>query len=165
MNRWLPLLLLLLMSGAFLACAADPLPGFDGNQPIEVTAKRLEVLQQEHRSVFTGQVVVRQGDMTLRTEQLTVFFAPESEEIERFDALGQVEFEQLDRTAFADRAVYQRQQEILRLVGNARVKQGENVISGDEITLYIRENRSTVQSSSSNRVKAVIIPSSRIPEP
>ncbi|MCW8859132.1 MAG: lipopolysaccharide transport periplasmic protein LptA [Deltaproteobacteria bacterium] len=130
----------------------------DSSQPIEITSQQLEILQLEQKSVFTGNVVAKQGGMTLAAEQIIVFFLEEGNQIDRLEAIGNVHFTQLDREATADRAVYRQQEEVLFLVGSAQVKQGLNQINGDEITLYIKENKSLVKSSEQNRVKAVIVP-------
>lgn len=140
------------------AFAAQPVPEIDKNQPIEITSKQLEILQSEGKSVFTGDVLAKQGDMTLSANELVVFFLKEDNQIDRFEATGDVLFTQLDKTATADKAVYLQRDEILLLTGNAQVHQGENQIAGDEITFYVRENRSLVKSSVHNRVKAVIVP-------
>ena len=150
--------LMLFACQAAAVFAAQTVPGIESNQPIEITSQQLEVLQSERKSVFTGEVVAKQGDMTLYADELTVFFLKEGNQIDRLEATGNVKFTQLDRTATADKAVYRQNEEILLLTGNAQVKQGANQIAGDEITLYVRENRSLIKSSAHNRVKAVIVP-------
>jgi lipopolysaccharide export system protein LptA len=42
------------------------------------------------------------------------------------------------------------------LTGNPKVWQGKNLVKGEEITVWIRENRSQVTSKGPNRVQAVI---------
>lgn len=130
----------------------------DRNQPIEITAQQLEVLQQQRQSIFTGDVVAKQGEMTLSAEKLIVFLQQDQDQIERLEAIGRVRVVQLDRIATAEKAVFYQLEERLVLSGNAEVTQGQNKISGDEITLYLKENRSLVQSTKNGRVKAVITP-------
>lgn len=159
MGRWLLSILL------FVSCccvstvlAGETAPEPDRNQPIEITAQQLEVLQQQRQSIFTGDVVAKQGDMTLYAEKLIVIFQKDQDQIERLDAIGGVRVLQLDRIATAKKAVFHQMEEILVLIGNAEVTQGENKISGDEITLYLKENRTLIKSSEENRVKAFIVP-------
>ena len=126
--------------------------------PIEVTAQKLEADQVKRQAVFTGEGVAKQGDMTLYSDKLVVYSRPDADQVDRLEASGNVRVIQLDRTATADRAVYRQQQETLVLYGNAEVHQGQNQVTGDEITVYLQENRSVVKSGDSGRVKAVLFP-------
>jgi lipopolysaccharide export system protein LptA len=44
------------------------------------------------------------------------------------------------------------------LIGNARVWQEDNVVSGETITIFLSQDRSVVQSGRQERVKAVFYP-------
>lgn len=162
MGRWLLLLLLgiscVCVSAAF---AAEATPALDRNQPIEITSQQLEVLQQQRQSIFTGDVVAKQGDMTLIAEKLIVVFQEDQDQVERLEAIGAVRVLQLDRIATAEKAIFYQLEEKLILTGNAEVTQGKNKISGDEITLFVQENRTLIKSSEKQRVKAVIMPESK----
>ena len=68
---------------------------------------------------------------------------------------------QLDRIATAEKAIFYQLEEKLVLSGNAEVTQGKNKISGDEITLFVQENRTLIKSSEKQRVKAVIMPEAK----
>lgn len=51
----------------------------DGNkQPIEIVSDRLQVNQEQQIAIFTGNVNAAQGDMTLRSDLLRVFYADAS---------------------------------------------------------------------------------------
>ncbi len=151
-----------------LCClAAEPttaasVPKYDSKQPVEVTAKQLEVLQEQRRSIFTGDVVVVQGEMTMTAATLNMFLQQEQDEVERLVADGGVRVTYLDRIATSTKAIYYQVDERLVLVGNAVVVQGQNKITGEEITLYLQENRSVIKSSKTGRVKAVIIPAQQM---
>ncbi len=159
MSRWLLLLLLGISCGyVSAALAGEATPGLDRNQPIEITSQQLEVLQQQRQSIFTGGVVAKQGDMILFSEKLTVVFQKDQNQVERLEAVGGVRVLQLDRIATAEKAVFYQKEESLVLSGNAEVTQGKNTVSGDEITLFLQENRTLIKSSEKKRVRAVIIP-------
>ncbi|MDH3394247.1 MAG: hypothetical protein OEL66_09570, partial [Desulfobulbaceae bacterium] len=64
----------------------------------------------------------------------------------------------LDRTATADRAIYRQQVGTMELIGNATVHQGQNKVTGDEITVYLQEDRSVVKSHDNGRVRAILFP-------
>ncbi|MBP0579795.1 organic solvent tolerance protein OstA [Labrys sp. LIt4] len=63
-------------AGAAPKKAASPFQGFssDSGKPVDVKSDSLEVHQDEQKAVFTGNVVATQGDSTLRTNELTVFY-------------------------------------------------------------------------------------------
>ncbi len=153
-------LLLIVMLGCLVApvFAAPAEPEFDSNQPIEITAQRLEVLQSERKSIFSGDVIAVQGEMTLHAAELTVYLQSEQEQVERLEATGGVRVVQLDRIATAEKAIFYQVDERLVLSGDAVVVQGKNRISGEEIIMYLQENRSVIKSSKTGRVRAVIIP-------
>ena len=151
------LVLTLWLIAALPALAADKLPQTT-NLPVEVTARHLEALKLQRQVVFTGEVVARQGDITLYSDQLTIFSLPEADQVERMEAVGNVRVVQLDRTATADQAIYRQQVGTLVLIGNATVHQGQNQVAGDEITLYLQEDRSVVKSNETGRVRAVLFP-------
>lgn len=54
----------------------NALQGFATNrdQPIRIDANNLEVMDQQKRAVFSGNVVVQQGDTTLRCKELVVYY-------------------------------------------------------------------------------------------
>lgn len=73
------LLLLAATAPAALAQARNvpnALQGFATNrdQPISIAADSLEVLDQTKKAIFSGNVVVQQGDTTMRSKELVVFY-------------------------------------------------------------------------------------------
>lgn len=150
-------LLFLLFGCALSSAAADFFAAAKSDEPLEISSRQLEVFRQQQQSVFTGDVVAQQGDMTLYTDQLTVLF-DEQDEVRRIEADGSVRIEDLLRNSRAERAVFDREEQTLILSGHAEVVQGDNRISGDEIILFLDENRSLVKSNDSGRVRAVILP-------
>ncbi len=59
------------------AGSGTPLLGFGSNskEPIKVDANSLEVFDKESRAVYTGDVVVVQGQTTMRCSTMVVFYA------------------------------------------------------------------------------------------
>ncbi len=49
-------------------------PGHDSNQPIKITADKLDVQQDLHIAIFTGNVIAIQGDTTLKSEIMKVHY-------------------------------------------------------------------------------------------
>src|SRR5438034_7912754 len=59
------------------------------------------------------------------------------------------------RTGTARRAEYHDLEQRVVLLGNARVWQEDNVVSGETITIFLSQDRSVVQGGRQERVKAV----------
>ena len=165
MTRALQLALGFLLMLATLVWAAEDGLRPSNNLPIEVTAQRLEALRDQRQAVFTGNVVARQGDMTLYCQKLVLYSTETDQKVERLEAFGEVRIVEKDRTGMAERAVYNREEGVLELIGRAELHQGQNKVSGDEITLYLNENRSVVKSQDQGRIKAILIPRAASEEP
>src|SRR5215210_5829856 len=74
---------------------AAALKGHDSDAPIDVAADRIEVQERADRAVFVGNVQVRQAEMTLTTQRLTVAYSGGAGgqggvQIRRLDASGGV---------------------------------------------------------------------------
>lgn len=56
--------------------ASNPFQGFssDNGKPVDITSDALEVHQNEQMAIFSGNVVAKQGDSTLRAPKLTVYY-------------------------------------------------------------------------------------------
>lgn len=126
--------------------------------PIDITAQRLDVDETSGTAVFTGEVVAKRGDMTVYAEKLILYRAGKTEQLDRIEASGGVRVVQQNRVGTAQRVVYEQRQEKLTLSGEARLQQGQNQVTGEEIILFISENRSLVKSGEDGKVRAVFFP-------
>jgi lipopolysaccharide export system protein LptA len=61
-------------------------------------------------------------------------------------------------TGTAQRAEYSDLEQRMVLIGNARVWQEDNVVTGQTITIFLSQDRSIVQGGTQERVKAVFYP-------
>ena len=152
----------LLVAVPSLGAAEKELPK-PSDLPVEVTALHLEALQEQRKAIFTGEVVAKQGDMSLYCDKLVVYSLPDQDQVDRLEAFGRVRVVQGDRTATADQAIYRHQQGTLELRGNAQVHQAQNQVSGEEIMVYLQEDRSVVKSGEDGRVRAILYPEKKSP--
>jgi lipopolysaccharide export system protein LptA len=130
-----------------------------GSRPIEVSADRLNADNTRDSVMFEGNVVAKQGDVTMYANRLSAQYDSRTNAIERIEAEGNVRFLQGDREARAPRATFYNLEQRVVLSGGATLKQGENTLQGDAVTIYLRENRAVVTGSEGGgRVRAVIIP-------
>ncbi len=170
---------LLLPAGAALAQTAA-LPGQDSSEPIEIIADKLVVQQDQQIATFTGNVVAVQGDMTLKSDLLRVFYeqqegqqagqpgdAPATADdtsIRRIEAEGNVNISNPKDTAKGDHGVYDLPAQKMTLTGNVVLTSGDNVVKGSSLDMDLATNISTVYSDSASadrreqRVRALFIP-------
>jgi lipopolysaccharide export system protein LptA len=168
--RTLPLIMVVwLCLIASPAIAADRFPKDlqkGKGQSIVVKSDSLEVDNKERVMTFTGNVDARRDDFIINCDKMFVYYSgtmtndPSQKndlKIEKIVAKGGVRISRPSGgLATAEEAVYYHGDEKVILSGNPTVKQGEDVVEGSRITLYLREDRSVVEGSDGKQVKAVI---------
>jgi lipopolysaccharide export system protein LptA len=131
----------------------------DRAQPVTVDADKMERFGKEGLVVFTGNVVARQNNSVQYAERMEVYLDEAGDKILRTVSTGAVRIITRDcRTGTAQRAEYHDLEQRVVLIGNARVWQEDNVVSGDTITIFLSQDRSVVQGGKDERVKAVFYP-------
>jgi lipopolysaccharide export system protein LptA len=130
-----------------------------GSRPIDVTADRLSADSVRNTVTFEGNVVARQADVTLYADRIQADYSREAGAIDRIEAVGNVRFVQEGREARAPRATFYNLEQRIVLSGGATLRQGQNSVQGDTLTIFMRENRSVVTGGKDGgRVQAVINP-------
>ncbi|TCT04738.1 LptA/OstA family protein [Aquabacter spiritensis] len=178
MSPRLPVLAaLLLASLAGPALAQQPpgsvpnaLQGFARNrdQPVRITSNSLEVRDKDKTAVFAGNVVVVQGDTTMRSPELLVFYegsaapsdtAPQStSSIRRLEAKGGVVVQTKEQTATGDVGIFEMKTNTVTMTGRPVVlTQGPNVIRGQKLTVDLVTGVSKIEGG---RVESLIVPGS-----
>ena len=138
-------LLALAPVSAFAQKTAAPvvLPGGDSKAPVSIDAAKLEYFEKEQKLVYSGGVVAKQGDSTLRSTNLVIFLASSviqatpaassgssDSQIKRMEAAGPVTIVSKDQVGTGDRATFNREENKCLLLGNVTLSQGGNVIKG-----------------------------------
>ncbi len=133
--------------------------GIDRNSPVTIDADQLENLQKEGLVVFTGNVVATQNSSTHYSDRMEVYLDAKGDGIVRTVSSGNVKIITRDcKIGTARRAEYYDAEQRVVLVGNARVWQEDNVVTGERITIFLAEDRSVVEGGKQERVKAVFYP-------
>jgi lipopolysaccharide export system protein LptA len=131
----------------------------DRAQPVTVDADKMERFGKEGLVVFTGNVVARQNNSVQYADRMEVYLDERGDRILRTVSTGSVRIITRDcRTGTARRAEYHDLEQRFVLLGNARVWQDDNVVSGETITMFLSQDRSVVQGGRQERVKAVFYP-------
>lgn len=132
------------------------------NQPVTVDADQMESLKKESLVIFTGNVVARQSNSVHYADRMEVYLDPKAERVVRIVSVGNVKIITKDcRVGTAKRGEYYDAEQRVVLIGNARVWQDDNLVTGDRINIFLAEDRSLVQGGKQERVKAVFYPRSQ----
>ena len=154
----------------------NAMQGFSQNrdQPIQIEAASLEMRDKKKEATFTGDVKVVQGDTTMKSKSLVVFYdggaaatpapgAPAakgakapikaaqpgpggSSSIRRLEARGSVVVTQKDQVVTGETAVFDTRSNLVTMLGGVVLTQGKNVLRGDRLVVDMTTGTSRVES-------------------
>lgn len=114
------------------------------NLPVQVEADQLAVNQKDGTATFTGDVRISQGDMLLSAPNVHVIYAEDSKKIVRLQANGGVTLVSGPDAAEAQAADYDIDAATVLLTGNVLVTQGQNVVTGDKVTINLDQGTAQI---------------------
>src|SRR5512133_2333229 len=156
----------------------NAMQGFSQNrdQPIQIEAASLEMRDKKKEATFAGNVKVVQGDTTMTSKTLVVFYdsnsAPAtplpanpkaaksapiqsatpgpggSSSIRRLEAKGTVVVTQKDQVVTGETAVFDTKTNLVTMLGGVVLTQGKNVLRGDRLMVDMTTGVSRVESDS-----------------
>ena len=152
----------------------NAMQGFSQNRdkPIQIDAATLEMRDKDKAATFSGNVKVVQGDTTMRSKILVVFYdndkAPGaksamksatpgpggSSSIRRLEARGGVTVTQKDQTVTGDRGIFDMRANTVTMEGGVLLTKDKNVLRGDRLVVDMTTGVSRVESGS-GRVQGV----------
>jgi lipopolysaccharide export system protein LptA len=167
-------------AGAQSAVSGVPnaMQGFSQNrdQPIQIEAASLEMRDKKKEATFTGNVKVVQGDTTMTSKILVVFYdsaaAPAgtpaanaksaksapipaatpgpggSSSIRKLEAKGSVVVTQKDQIVTGETAVFDTRANLITMLGGVVLTQCKNVLRGDRLLVDMTTGVSRVESDS-----------------
>jgi lipopolysaccharide export system protein LptA len=156
----------------------NAMQGFSQNrdQPIQIEAATLEMRDKKKEATFSGNVKVVQGDTTMTSKTLVVFYdstpapAPAANSkagsakaapmpaaapgpggassIRKLEARGSVVVTQKDQVVTGDTAVFDTKTNLITMLGGIVLTQGKNVLRGDRLLVDMTTGVSRVESDS-----------------
>jgi len=126
----------------------------NANAPVEVTADNLSVSQNDGTAVFTGNVLIGQGEMRLSAPRVLVVYLDDQSGIERLEATGGVTLVSGDDAAEARAADYNIETGLIEMQGDVLLVQGPNALTADQMFVDTRAGTARM----SGRVKTVLQP-------
>ena len=133
---------------------------------LEIEADRMAFDYDQGELRYDGNVKVRHGDVSMRSEKLLLTFNPgRAKSLKTIEATGDVEVLRGEERASGDHASYDPNSRIITLTGKASLGSGSNRIGGESVVVYLAERRAEVKgggpaAGESGRVRAVIDPKS-----
>ena len=129
------------------------------NAPIVIDADRMEAFKKDGLVVFSGNVIAKQENSVQTADRMEVYLDDKGERVLRIISTGNVKIVTEDcRTGTAKRAEYYDYDQKLLLIGDAKVWQEDNVVTGERMVMYLADDRSEAESGPQGRVKSVFYP-------
>ena len=162
------------------AAASSPiqiLPGTSSKEPVSIDADKLVYYDKERKAVYSGNVVVVQGDTKMTCSVMTVFLdrsptpaagAPDSAHagsspgsgLKRMEATGPVTVISKSQVATGDNAIYDKLENKVQLIGHVTLSDGQNITKGDKLTYDLKTSQATIDTGGSKfgRVHGQFLP-------
>jgi len=157
------------------------LPGTSSKEPVSVDADKLVYYDKEQKAVYSGNIVVIQGDTKMTCSVMTVFLdrspapgangaAAEPAQgqsgpaagsgIKHLEATGPVTVVSKTQVATSDNAVYDKHENRVQLVGHVTLSDGQNTTTGDKLTYDLQTGLATVEHTAAkgSRVHGQFLP-------
>ena len=150
--------------------------GFSQNRdkPIQIEAASLEMRDKDKVATFSGNVKVVQGDTTMRSKTLLVFYDNEqgkdgkkagmksstpgpggSSSIRRLEAKGGVIVTQKDQTVTGETGIFDMRTNTVTMLGGVVLTKDKNVLRGDRLVVDMTTGISRVESSNGRGVQGM----------
>ena len=126
----------------------------DTTLPVEVTADQLAVNNADGTAVFSGNVLVTQGEMKLSAAEVLVKYTPDQKAIDQLVASGGVTITNLGDAAEAQEAVYTIDSGVIVLTGNVLLAQGPSAMAGQKLTINLKDGTGIME----GRVTTTFVP-------
>jgi lipopolysaccharide export system protein LptA len=162
---------LLITANAGSPTSAEPqgsavLPGGNSKDPVNIDAAKLDYFDKERKLIYTGNVVLTQGEGKLQAGKLIIFLAPNdarkpggapssSSQVRRMEVPGPVTVLSKDQIGTGDSGVYERSENKVYLIGNVTLTQGQNVTKGDKLIYDLTTKEAVV---TGGRVRSLFMP-------
>lgn len=111
----------------------------DPSAPVEITADSLTVDQESGTAVFSGNVVIGQGDLRLSAGHVRVVYAEATGDIAQLIASGGVTFVTSTEAAEAANADYNLTTGELTLTGSVLLTQGASALSAERMVVNLTD--------------------------
>jgi lipopolysaccharide export system protein LptA len=139
---------LIALAALFAASGAMAQNRHDSAAPIDFGADHIELQDKANRAILSGNVSVRQAEMTLNSARMTVAYTGQvvdgSPQVSRLDAAGGVTVTRPQQTARSQYAVYDLNKRVITMLGTVSLLQGGNTVNGGRLTINLDTGRAVI---------------------
>jgi lipopolysaccharide export system protein LptA len=129
---------------------------------VDIEADQMEVLDDQNRAIFTGNVNAKRGSVTMKCAKLVVDFkdtvqadGTKGTEVTNLDATGGVNIVTSNQTVTGEWAKMDVKANQLNVGGDVKVVQGKTILNGQQLFVDLNTNRSEMKGG---RVRGSFIP-------
>ena len=140
-------LALLLLAGAAAAAQTSALKNHNTDAPIDFDAARIEVRDKDDQALLTGDVKIRQAEMTLDADSVKIFYVrPKVGDptVKRLDATGNVRLTSPTEKATGRTAIYDVEAKQVTMIGDVVLNRGESQLRGQRLAIDLDTGRATL---------------------
>jgi lipopolysaccharide export system protein LptA len=121
------------------------LRGHNSDAPVDFAADRIEVQDRTDRAILSGNVVVRQAQLTLNSARLNIAYTDaRAIKVQRIDASGGVVVRSPTETVRGQFAIYDFGQRIITVLGNVTLTRGDSNVNGGRLVLELDTGRAVM---------------------
>ncbi|MEM9263661.1 MAG: LptA/OstA family protein [Pseudomonadota bacterium] len=124
----------------------------DTDAPLDITSDRLET--EGNIATWIGNVQVLQGESILTTDRLVITQSDDGG-IDEIEAIGDVRYSTGKEAIIGERAIYDETQRRIRMIGDVIVTQGEQVLTGHDLTYWIDTGKTLFVGQPGQRIRGV----------
>ena len=130
--------------------------GFNSNAPVDVDADRIEVQDRADRAIFSGNVVARQGNMTMNSARLTVIYTNTGgmSTSSGWRRPAASPCARPSETARGKSAIYDVDRRLVTMIGGVHLTQGQNRVQGGRLVLDLNSHRAVMDGGGGRHGKA-----------
>ena len=152
MNKKIPFFAMIILFLPFLTASAN-------ESGITITSNKLNVEMNKRKSTFTGNVYAYNETLKVWSDEMTINFKIEKDEIKSILANGNVKIIRLVEGSeiYGDTANYSLEEEVIIITGNVVVMENGNHVRGNELVVDLKSSSSIMVGSGSSRVEALIV--------
>ena len=152
MNKKIPLFIMIMLFLPFLTTSAN-------ESGITINSKKLNVEMNKRKSTFTGNVYAYNETLKVWSDEMTINFKIEKDEIKSILANGNVKIIRLVEGSeiYGDTANYSLEEEVIIITGNVVVMENGNQVRGNELVVDLKSSSSIMVGSDSSQVEALIV--------
>jgi lipopolysaccharide export system protein LptA len=124
---------------------SNPLSISKSDEPIFITSDNLSVDNETRKFTYTGNVVAKQGDMTLTSKLLEGWYNEKNELKDLVATQNVVIVKGEGIRATSQRATYDARQEVFVLTEHPQLTEKESVLEAEVVKVFTQENRTVAE--------------------